>query len=141
MKQKTWLYLLFLSLWGWNAAAQDGPKGVQFYQGNFKQALAKAKKEQKLVFLDAYTTWCGPCKVLKTKVFPDKALGDYINKHFVSIGIDMEAGEGPNIANMYPIDGYPTLLFLDPEGKVKKKVLGLPRGGAQELLSIAKSIQ
>jgi len=120
--------------------AQDAPKGVDFFNGTFKQALAKAKKENKLVMFDAYTTWCGPCKVLKTKVFPNKELGEYINKHFVSIGVDMEAGEGIQLSNMYPVDGYPTILFLDGEGKVKKKILGLPRGGAQELLAIAKTL-
>jgi hypothetical protein len=53
----------------------------------------------------------------------------------------MEAGEGPALANMYPLEGYPTIFFLDAAGKVKKKVLGLPQGGAKELLSIAKSIK
>jgi thioredoxin-related protein len=91
--------------------------------------------------LDAYTTWCGPCKVLKNKVFPNKELGDYINAHYVSIGVDMEAGEGPALANMYPIEGYPTILFMDASGKVKKKVLGLPQGGAKELLGVAKGIK
>jgi thioredoxin-related protein len=91
--------------------------------------------------LDAYTTWCGPCKVLKNKVFPNKELGDYINANFVSIGVDMEAGEGPALANMYPIEGYPTILFMDASGKVKKKVLGLPQGGAKELLGVAKAIK
>ncbi|MEY4384174.1 MAG: hypothetical protein RI995_1716 [Bacteroidota bacterium] len=133
--------LLFsLILFSSSVFAQDAPKGVDFFNGTFKQALAKAKKENKLVMFDAYTTWCGPCKVLKTKVFPNKELGEYINKHFVSIGVDMEAGEGIQLSNMYPVDGYPTILFLDGEGKVKKKILGLPRGGAQELLAIAKAI-
>jgi thioredoxin 1 len=115
--------------------------GVNFFEGTFRQAKEKAKKENKLIMLDAYTTWCGPCKVLKNKVFPNKELGDYINAHFISIGVDMEAGEGPALANMYPIEGYPTILFLDASGKVKKKVLGLPQGGAKELLGLAKKIK
>ncbi len=139
MKKLLFLALLTLTI---TAQAQDANStGVTFFEGSFKQALAKAKKENKLVMFDAYTTWCGPCKVLKTKVFPNKELGEYINKKFVSIGVDMEAGEGIQLANMYPLDGYPTIFFLDGDGKVKKKILGLPRGGAQELLSIAKSIQ
>ena len=112
--------------------------GVNFFEGTFRQALAKAKKEKKMVMLDAYTSWCGPCKVLKNKVFPNKELGDYINAHFVSIGVDMEAGEGPALANMYPVKGYPTILFLDASGKIKKEILGLPQGGAKELLGVAK---
>jgi thioredoxin-related protein len=78
---------------------------------------------------------------LKTKVFPNKELGDYINEHYVAIGVDMEAGEGPALGNMYPLEGYPTIMFLDANGKIKKKVLGLPQGGAKELLSIAKSVK
>lgn len=130
--------LLFLSF---ASLAQDEPSGVRFFEGSFKQAMAKAKKENKGIMFDAYTTWCGPCKVLKTNVFPNKELGAYINEHYVSIGVDMEAGEGPSLANMYPLEGYPTIFFLDAAGKVKKKVLGLPQGGAKELLSIAKSIK
>jgi thiol:disulfide interchange protein len=115
--------------------------GVNFFEGSFRQALAKAKKEKKLVMLDAYTSWCGPCKVLKNKVFPNKELGDYINARFVSIGVDMEAGEGPALANMYPVKGYPTILFLDASGKIKKEILGLPQGGAKELLGVAKKVK
>jgi thioredoxin-related protein len=130
--------LLFVSF---ASTAQDEPAGVRFFEGNFRQAMAKAKKENKGIMFDAYTTWCGPCKVLKSKVFPNPELGAYINEHFVSIGVDMEAGEGPALANMYPLEGYPTVFFLDASGKVKKKVLGLPQGGAKELLAIAKSIK
>lgn len=132
--------ILFLSLFTLPAIAAEGD-GVKFFEGTFRQAKEKAKKENKLIMLDAYTTWCGPCKVLKNKVFPNKELGDYINANFVSIGVDMEAGEGPALANMYPIEGYPTILFMDAFGKVKKKVLGLPQGGAKELLTIAKGIK
>ena len=130
--------LLFVSF---ASTAQDEPAGVRFFEGSFRQAMAKAKKENKGIMFDAYTTWCGPCKVLKSKVFPNPELGAYINEHFVSIGVDMEAGEGPALANMYPLEGYPTVFFLDASGKVKKKVLGLPQGGAKELLAIAKSIK
>lgn len=138
MKKAFILALLAISF---GSLAQDAQQGVEFFNGTFKQALAKAKKENKLVMFDAYTTWCGPCKVLKTKVFPNKELGAYMNKRFVSIGVDMEAGEGIQLANQYPVEGYPTIFFLDADGKVKKKVLGLPRGMAKELLAIAQSVE
>ena len=136
---KKLLSILFLALLTLPAFAEGD--GVNFFEGSFRQALAKAMKEKKMVMLDAYTSWCGPCKVLKNKVFPNKELGAYINEHFVSIGVDMEAGEGPALANMYPVEGYPTILFLDASGKIKKKVLGLPQGGAKELLGVAKNIK
>jgi thioredoxin-related protein len=137
---KKLLIILFIACFTLPAIAAEGD-GVHFFEGTFRQAKEKAKKENKLIMLDAYTTWCGPCKVLKNKVFPNKELGEYINAHYVSIGVDMEAGEGPALANMYPIEGYPTILFLDASGKVKKKVLGLPQGGAKELLGVAKGIK
>ncbi len=138
MKTMWMVGLLLLGSMGLQAADGDG---VTFFEGSFRQALAKAKKEKKMVMFDAYTSWCGPCKVLKTKVFPNKELGEYINAHYVSIGVDMEAGEGPALGNTYPLEGYPTIMFLDANGKIKKKVLGLPQGGAKELLSIAKSVK
>ena len=137
---KTMWIVGLLLLGSMSLRAADGD-GVTFFEGSFRQALAKAKKEKKMVMFDAYTSWCGPCKVLKTKVFPNKELGVYINAHYVSIGVDMEAGEGPALGNMYPLEGYPTIMFLDANGKIKKKVLGLPQGGAKELLSIAKSVK
>ncbi len=136
---KNLFVFLFVSMFSLPAFAEGD--GVNFFEGSFRQALAKAKKEKKMVMLDAYTSWCGPCKVLKNKVFPNKELGNYINEHFVSIGVDMEAGEGPALANMYPIEGYPTILFLDASGKIKKKILGLPQGGAKELLGEAKKVK
>ena len=136
---KKLLSILFIALLTLPAFAEGD--GVNFFEGSFRQALAKAKKEKKMVMFDAYTSWCGPCKVLKTKVFPNKELGEYINANFVAIGVDMEAGEGPALANMYPIEGYPTILFLDPSGKIKKKILGLPQGGAKELLGEAKKVK
>lgn len=137
----TFLTLFFALIIATGSMAQNAPKGVEFFNGSFRQALAKAKKENKWIMFDAYTTWCGPCKILKSKVFPDAELGNFINSKFISIGVDMEAGEGPALANMYPLEGYPTIFFLDANGKVKKKVLGLPQGGAKELLAIAKAIK
>jgi thioredoxin 1 len=73
---KKLLSILFLALLTLPAFAEGD--GVNFFEGSFRQALAKAMKEKKMVMLDAYTSWCGPCKVLKNKVFPNKELGEYI---------------------------------------------------------------
>ncbi|MFC0186097.1 Thioredoxin-like [Pseudarcicella hirudinis] len=119
----------------------EGSEGILFFKGTFKEALAKAKKENKKIFMDCYTTWCGPCKKLKSSVFPDKNLAAYINQNYVSIAVDYENGEGPAISQLYPVEGYPTLYFLDSNGKVKKTFVGLPSGGASELLSFAQKIK
>jgi thioredoxin 1 len=90
--------------------------------------------------LDSYTSWCGPCKYLKASIFPDKNLGKFMNQKFISVAVDMEVGEGIELSEKYPLDAYPTLFFMDANGKVKKTYVGVPRGGAPELLAFAKGI-
>ncbi len=99
-------------------------QGIQFEHGTFAEALAKAKAENKLVFMDCYTTWCGPCKQIAKEVFPQKEVGDVFNKQFVNIKMDMEKGEGPELAKKYGVQAFPTLLFMDTNGKVVHKIVG-----------------
>ncbi len=98
--------------------------GIKFFEGSFNDAKAKAKAENKLIFMDAYTSWCGPCKMMKKNTFPDALVGKLFNEKFVSVAYDMEVGEGVDLAELYQVQGYPTLLFLDAEGKVLKNELG-----------------
>lgn len=99
-------------------------QGLVFEQGSFQDALEKARKEQKLVFVDVYTTWCGPCKQMAAQLFPDPKAGDFYNRHFVNFKIDAEKGEGVDIAERYNVAGYPTNLFLRPDGSVVYRVMG-----------------
>ena len=66
---------------------------TDFRHINLNEALAAAKKEKKLVFVDFYTDWCGPCKRMAADVFPQKNLGDYMNKRFVSIKLNARSEE------------------------------------------------
>jgi len=99
-------------------------QGIEFEHGTFAEALVKAKAENKLVFMDCYTTWCGPCKMLAKNVFPQQVVGDVFNAQFVNIKMDCEKGEGPEVAKKYGIGAYPSLLFMDAEGKVLHKAVG-----------------
>lgn len=98
--------------------------GIKFDVKTYDEALAKAKSENKLVFMDCYTSWCGPCKMMSSKVFTQKKVGDYFNQHLVSIKIDMEKGEGIKLAKKYGVKAYPTMMFLDTEGNVIHKIIG-----------------
>ena len=93
-------------------------QGICFEIGSLREALAKAQKEQKPVFVDCYTSWCGPCKMMSSQVFPDKQAGDYFNPRFVSIKIDMEKNEGKELAQKWGVRAFPTYLILSPEGEI-----------------------
>ncbi len=65
------------SLFLFHLPAFLGAQGIQFEHITFAEGLAKAKAENKLIFVDAFTTWCGPCKMLTSKTFPDSAVGTF----------------------------------------------------------------
>lgn len=111
-----------LLLWGLLSVAQD--RSIVFEDISFKEALSKAKQSNKLLFVDCYTSWCGPCKMLARDVFTDNDVADYFNEHFVSLKVDCEKGEGPELRKQFGVSSYPTLLFIDGEGKVVNKILG-----------------
>lgn len=112
--------------------------GIIFFSGTWEEALAKAKSEHKLIFLDAYASWCGPCKAMKKITFSDQKVGELFNKYFISVAIDMEKGQGPKLANKFHVDSYPTLIFLQPDGKFLTKAIGYH--SPDEFLNIVKRI-
>ena len=127
------------ALCGGTAAQSETHVGISFFNGTLKEAIAKAKAENKFVFFDAYASWCGPCKAMDKEVFTDKTVADYLNAKFIAIRIDMEKGEGPVLAKKYPsINGYPSLLFLENGGMPVKTLLGSRR--AEEFLAEAKLV-
>lgn len=102
-------------------AAQEG---VNFRDLSYAEALAQAKTEKKLVFIDCYTTWCGPCKNMTNNIFPQKAAGDYFNPRFVCVKYDMEKGEGKELAEKFDVHAYPSFLIVRPDGTVQHKLVG-----------------
>ena len=99
-------------------------QGMNFSEDNWKSILAEAKAENKIVFVDAYTTWCGPCKMMAANVFPDAKVGEFYNKNFINAKIDMEKGEGIDIAKKYKVRAYPTFLFVNGDGELVHKGIG-----------------
>lgn len=100
------------------------------------EVLAKADAEGKMVFVDCYTSWCVPCKKLANDVFPQKEVGDFFNPRFVSLKLDMEKGEGPEMAKKWDVNVYPTLMFLDAKGEVLFQTVGA-RDGRQLVDTVA----
>lgn len=105
-----------------NIYAQDG--GIEFTHGNWETVLATAKEQNKIIFVDAYASWCGPCKVMDKKVFTQKSVGDLYNTTFINAKIDMEKGEGPMLSKKYGVRAYPTFLFINSDGELVHKGVG-----------------
>lgn len=117
--------ILICSFWSSHSMAQEEQKGIHFAKTNSTtNILTMAKEQNKLVMVDCFTTWCGPCKKMSDEIFTLPEVGDYFNSHFVCYKLDMEKGEGPTKSKEWDINGYPTLIFLDTEGKVRFRIFG-----------------
>lgn len=99
-------------------------QGIEFRKGTWADIQAKAKAENKHIFVDAYTTWCGPCKWQSKRVFPQEKVGTFFNKNFISFKMDMEKGEGINFRKKYSVRAFPTLVYFSPQGEMVHKTVG-----------------
>lgn len=113
-------------------------KGIQFYKGTWNEALTIARKENKIIFLDLSATWCGPCKSLKANTFTSAEVAEYYNANFINVELDGEKGDGAALVRKYEVKGYPTLLFINPNGKVVKEALGYQ--DVKEFLELGRSL-
>ena len=112
--KRVFLCLALIAAMVMGAEAQH--RSITFEQTQeWKKIVKKAKKEKKLIFIDCYTSWCGPCKMLASKVFTQDAVADYFNATFVNAKFDMEKDEdGVMLKDKYGVKAFPTPLFTDP---------------------------
>ncbi|ASU35434.1 thioredoxin family protein [Mucilaginibacter xinganensis] len=97
--------------------ADKNPSHIVFIEDSWDEALKQAAKQNKYIFVDAYATWCGPCKMLKARTFTDDKVAEFYNSNFVNVSIDMEKGRGPELARAWQLRAYPTLIIFDKKGK------------------------
>lgn len=116
MMKRLILLLLPLSLY-----AQEG---IVFQDISWEAALSEAKKTKKLIFIDAYATWCQPCKALEKYTFTNEDVGNLFNNTFINVRFDMEKYPGLDLAEKYKVDLYPTLLFVDSNGDLVHRGCG-----------------
>jgi thiol-disulfide isomerase/thioredoxin len=133
MKKTT--FLLLLCSFAAVVLAQE--KGMYFeHNTSWEKVLAKAKAENKYIFVDCFTTWCGPCKMMTKNIFPLEAVGVFYNKNFINIKIQLDSTKADNeevkswfaagkeISTKYDIRAYPTYLMFDPNGQIVHRAVG-----------------
>jgi thiol-disulfide isomerase/thioredoxin len=113
--------------------------GIEFQKSSYDEAIKAAKKSGKLIFIDAYTEWCGPCKKMAATSFMDPEVASLFNSKFINLKVEMEkSADGPMIAQKYSVRAYPSLLFINAEGKVVKYAVGYQT--SEQLIAIGKSL-
>lgn len=124
------LQLLLLTLLSF---AQTADEGIRFKEGEpWENVLKMAREQNKYIFMDCYTSWCGPCKALAKDIFTQKKVGDFFNAHFINVKYDMEKGIGKELREQFQkyIIGYPTLLLIGQDGKVVHQMAGFQEADA-----------
>jgi thiol-disulfide isomerase/thioredoxin len=117
--KKSFFFLAFLATQSLLLA-----QGMEFHQGTWAEVQADAKAQNKPIFVDAYATWCGPCKIMAATVFTDEKVGEYMNKNYINYKLDVEKGEGIAFSEKYSVKLLPTLYYFAPNGEVSHKVVG-----------------
>lgn len=134
--KKLFLALLLLPFLSFSQH-EAGGKGMKFEHGlSWKEVLAKAKAENKYIFMDCFTTWCGPCKYMSANIFPMAEVGDFFNKNYLMVKVQFDTTNNDNdevkswfkdmqaINAEYKIRAYPTYLFFDPSGTAVHRAVG-----------------
>ncbi|MEO7311289.1 MAG: thioredoxin fold domain-containing protein [Chitinophagaceae bacterium] len=128
-------FALLLSACTAFALAQE--KGMHFeHNTSWEKVLAKAKAENKFIFIDCYTTWCGPCKMMSKNIFPLEEVGKFYNEKFVNIKVQLDTTKedndevkswyaaGKELATKYNVRAYPTYLMFSPNGEIVHRAVG-----------------
>lgn len=115
------LFALLVSLM---ALAKGIAQGVEFKHNDLKVAIETAQPSQ-LIFVDLFAAWCAPCKMMDKQIFPLERVGAYINTNFVTCRLDADSEAGKALMKDYKVEGLPTLLILDAEGKEVHRHTGM----------------
>ena len=94
-------------------------QGVKFQDLTLEQALKKAKKEKKKVFLDCMTDKCIPCLKAAKEIFPTKECGDYFNKNYVCVQVNLDKHpDGKALYKRFKIGTVPTFIVLTADDEL-----------------------
>jgi len=99
-------------------------RSIHFEEGDWNSIVAKAQSANKPIFVDAYAVWCGPCKWMSATVFTNDSVADFYNENYVNVKMDMEKGEGIELAKKWEVRAYPTLIYFNSNGELMDQYCG-----------------
>lgn len=99
-------------------------RSIVFEKPSLTAAFEKARQENKLIFVDCATEWCGPCKQMAAYVFTQDSVADFFNAHFVNVQLDMEKGEGIQATKDYNVGAFPTFMLLNSDKQLVYRFVG-----------------
>jgi len=111
---------------------------VVFSELSFSETLEKAKTENKLVFMDFYTVWCGPCIEFHKDVLNDKEVARFMNKTFINKKFNLYKGEGINLKEKFNVYSVPRFIILDGKGNVIEDISANTVLTKERMISISK---
>lgn len=94
----------------------------------FNAGLKGAAEAHKYVFVDVYTDWCTYCKKLDATTLRNESVVSELEQNFVSVKLNAESDKdvtwqgkrmsGRDLAATWGVEGFPTLIFLNPKGEM-----------------------
>ncbi|MFO7703029.1 MAG: thioredoxin family protein [Psychroflexus maritimus] len=132
MNKHLFIFCLLISGLGWSQSNQE----VFFYSADFERTLSFAEEVNRPIFIDFYAVWCGPCRKMSKEVFTDPKIASFFNANFINKKINVEKGEGIQLAKKFKVKSYPNLVFLNSEGEVILKAKGYKNARQLKRLAI-----
>lgn len=121
---RTCLVILLLLAIALNVKSQNNNRQINFTATTWAEALKQASAQNKLIFVDAYATWCGPCTMLKATTFKNAKAAAFYNQNFINTALNMESGKNPYLAQEWGMRAYPTLIVFNPKGQIILNTVG-----------------
>ena len=97
---------------------------VRFETGSTDSVRKKALESGKLVFIDLYATWCGPCRTMERDVFSRRDVGEFMERWFVAAKYDVDRSTGKALSQQYGVRSIPTYLIFDKAGDLLGRIQG-----------------
>lgn len=115
------------------------PNKIEFFSESWEEAVEEAKRKDKLIFVDLYATWCGPCKMMKLHTFTNKEVGSFYNDNYINVALDGERGKGAELMDKFKLKAFPSLLFMNTNGQLVAHTEGYYN--PKQFLQLGKQIQ